>query len=176
MGGCLSPGAATLQVNEKTVGKEKMLVALKKLTTATVQGTFGNPVSGTTSYAICVYDQGATLRAQMQVNRAGQLCGTKACWSPIKTTGYKYGDKATAADGIGQIIGKSGVPTKGQIQAKGQNNAGKGQTALPTGVAAALQNNTQATVQILTSDASCFGATFTHVTKADGLQFQAAVP
>src|SRR5262249_38121465 len=58
IGGCLSPAAATFQVNEKTVGKEKLKVALKKLTTATVQGTFGNPVSGTTSYAICVYDQG----------------------------------------------------------------------------------------------------------------------
>ena len=49
---------------------------------------------------------------------------------------------------------------------------------MPTGVAAALQNNTQATeqMQILTSDASCFGATFTNVTAADGLQFKAVVP
>jgi hypothetical protein len=176
IGGCLSPGAATFQVNEKTVGKEKLKVALKKLTTATVQGTFGNPVGGTTSYAICVYDQGATLRAQIQVNRAGQLCGTKACWIAISTKGYKYGDKTASADGISKIIGKGGDPTKGQIQTKGQNNAPKGQTALPTGVAAALQNNTQATVQILTSDASCFGATFTNVTEADGLEFKAVLP
>jgi hypothetical protein len=176
IGGCLSPGAATLQVNEKTVGKEKLKVALKKLTTATAQGTFGNPVGGTTSYAICVYDQGATLRAQMQVNRAGQLCGTKACWSAISTKGFKYTDKTASADGISKITGKGGDPTKGQIQAQGQNNASKGQTALPTGIAAALQNNTQATVQILTSDASCFGATFTHVTEADGLEFKAVVP
>jgi hypothetical protein len=176
IGGCLSPGAATFQVNEKTVGKEKLMLALKKLTTATVQGTFGNPVGGTTSYAICVYDQGATLRAQMQVNRAGQLCGTKACWIAISTKGYKYADKTASADGIFKITGKGGDPTKGQIQTKGQNNAPKGQTALPTGVAAALQNNTQATVQILTSDASCFSATFTNVTEADGLEFKAALP
>src|SRR5262249_13631246 len=156
----------------KTVGKEKLTVKLKKLTTATVQGTFGNPVSGTTSYAICVYDQGATLRAQMQVNRAGQLCGTRACWSVISTKGYRYADKTASADGTSKITGKGGDPTEGQIQAKGQNNASQGQTALPTGVAAALQNNTQATVQILTSDASCFGATFTNVTTADGLQFK----
>jgi len=149
---------------------------LKKLTTATAQGTFGNPVSGTTSYAVCVYDQGATLRAEMQVNRAGQLCGTKSCWIAISTKGYQYTDKTASADGISKITGKGGDPTKGQIQTKGQNNATKGQTALPTGVAAALQNNTQATVQILTSDASCFSATFTNVTQADGLQFKAAVP
>jgi hypothetical protein len=149
---------------------------LKKLTTANVQGSFGNPVGGTTSYAICVYDQGATLRAQMQVNRPGQLCGTKACWSAISTTGYTYVQGHVRRWDFAKITGKGGAPNKGQSQAKGQSTATKGQTALPTGVAAALKNNTQATVQILTSDASCFGATFTRVTKADGLQFKAVVP
>lgn len=175
IGGCLSPAAATFQVNEKVVGREKLAVVLKKLTAPTVPGTFGNPASGTTSYAVCVYDQANTLRAEMQVNRAGQLCGTKACWSAT-STGYKYADKNLSADGIGKITGKSGLATKGLVQASGQNNAAKGHTALPTGVAAALQNNTQATVQILTSDASCFGATFTHIKEGDGIKFKAAVP
>jgi hypothetical protein len=176
VGGCLSSGKATFQVREKTVGKEKLKVAFKKLTTATTQGDFGDPVGGTTSYAICVYDQGGTLQAEIQVNRAGQTCGTKACWIAISTKGYKYSDKTASADGIAKISGKGGDPTKGQIQTKGQNNAAKGQTALPTGVAAALQNNTQATVQIVTSDASCFGETFTNVTRADGLEFKAVLP
>jgi hypothetical protein len=69
-----------------------------------------------------------------------------------------------------------GDPDKGQIEAKGQNDTSKSQTSLPTGIAAALRNNTQATVQILTSDASCFGATFTNVAKADGLEFKAILP
>jgi len=76
------------------------VVNLKKLTTATVQGNFGNPVSGTTSYAICIYDQGAALRAQMQVNRAGHLCGTKACWSAISNKGLQVHGQAQ----VSQIV------------------------------------------------------------------------
>jgi hypothetical protein len=176
LGTCVTPAKATFQVREQTVGKEKLNVGLKKLAPATFQADFGDPVAGATSYAVCVYDQGGTLVAEMQVNQAGQICGTKACWSAISDKGYKYTEKSASADGITKITGTGGDPEKGQIQATGQNNISKGQTALPTGVAAALMGDTQVTVEILTSDASCFGATFPTVTKADGLEFKAVLP
>jgi hypothetical protein len=49
----------------------------------------------------------------------------------------------------------------------------KGQTSLPTGIAAALQNNTKARVQVLTTDGDCFSLAATEVKKADGLLFKA---
>jgi len=94
----------------------------------------------------------------------------------ISTKGYKYGDKTLSADGIQKIVGKGGDPGKGSIQAKGKNNAAKGQTALPTGIAALLASDTKATVQILTDDAACFTGTATTVQKADGLVFKAKAP
>ena len=175
--GCLTAGKASFQVNEKKVGMEKLKGTLKNLTVATTQASFGNPISGATRYTLCVYNQVNSLVAHMQVARAGQLCGDKPCWKVVsKGKGYQYADKTASADGITKISGKSGEPNKGKVDAKGQNNASKGQTSLPTGIAAALQANSQATVQILTSDASCFGATMTKVTKADGLQFKAELP
>jgi hypothetical protein len=94
----------------------------------------------------------------------------------VSTKGYKYGDQEASAGGIFKIRGRGGDVAKGQIQAKGRNNVVKGQTSLPTGIAAALLNETQVTVQILTSDASCFGSTLTNVRVADGLQFKAQEP
>jgi hypothetical protein len=174
--GCLVPGKATLQVKEKVAGKEKLVVALKNLTALTTQGSFGDPVGGTTSYAVCIYDQSGALKAEMEVDRAGEQCGNKPCWKAVSTKGYKYGDKEASAGGIFKIRGRGGDVAKGQIQAKGRNTVVKGQTSLPTGIAAALLNETQVTVQILTSDASCFGSTLTNVRVADGLQFKAQEP
>ena len=54
----------------------------------------------------------------------------------------------------------------------GKNSTG----TLPLGVAAALQNEVSATVQLLSSDASCFGLTLTDVKTADGLTFKAVGP
>jgi hypothetical protein len=171
--GCISPGKGTLLVNEKSAGNEKLKVTLSKLASATTQGSFGDPVAGTTSWAVCIYDQGGALQGEMQVDEAGDLCDGKPCWKAVSTKGYKYGDKLAAADGITKLQGIGGDAGKGKVQAKGQNKASKGLTALPTGIAAALASDTQATVQILTSDAACFGATLTDVKIADGLQFKA---
>jgi len=175
IGECLNPGKASFQVNEKKPGKEKLKVVLKNLTGATTEATFGNPVSGTTSYTLCIYDQDNVQISQMQVGQAGQLCDHKPCWKASKK-GYNYADKTASADGITNIVAKGGDPGKGEIDAKGQNNASKGKTSLPVGIASALQSNSQATVRIITSDASCFAATMTNVTKADGVQFKTALP
>ena len=109
------------------------------------------------------------------VARAGQDCGAppKSCWKALSDTGYKYGDKDTSADGILKIIAKGGDAGKGKMIVLGKNNASKGQTSLLTGIAAALQGNTKATVQVVTSDAGCFGVTAYYAKKADGLIFKA---
>src|SRR5262249_23280656 len=67
----------------------------------------------------------------------------------------------------------SGGPSgKGKVKVIGKNATGH----LPLGVAALLQNQSSATVQVLTSDAACFGVGLTQVKKADGTVFKAARP
>jgi hypothetical protein len=91
----------------------------------------------------------------------------------VPRKGYGYKDKTAAADGIGKIGYGAGDAGKGKADAAGANNVKNGQTALPTGVAAALAGNTHPTIQMVTSDGLCIGATMTEAKKDDGVQYQA---
>jgi hypothetical protein len=177
--GCIAAGKSMLFVSEKSIGKEKLKVSLKSLSSAVTQGQFGNPLGdGGTNYAVCVYDDANQMIGEISVSRAGDNCGSPPapCYTASSDKGYKYSDKLAAADGIhkkGLIGGDAG---KGKVTINGKNDTAKGLTSLPTGIAALLQSNTQATVQLLTSDASCFSATVTQVKTADGVQFKATAP
>lgn len=171
--GCIAAARGALVVNEKTPGKQKIRVALKNLQPAVLPSQFGNPVVGTTAYAVCVYDATSTLRGEYDVARAGALCGTAACWAATKDgKGYRYADKTASADGVTRMRLTGGDAGKGKIAAGGNNKTGN----LPLGVAAGLLNATGATVQILSSDASCFEIGLVRVKRADGVVFQAVTP
>src|SRR6185436_8278252 len=100
---------------------------------------------GTSQYNLCLYDDTGALIADLNVAKAGASCGTPpvACWKTISTLGYKYGDKATSADGVAKIVAKGGDPLKGKIILKAANNLTLGQANLPTGITAQLMNDTQ---------------------------------
>lgn len=172
VGGCVAPTKGVLTVNEQITGKEKVTVSLKKLTPALTPANFGDPVSGTTDYQVCIYDGGDALVGEYTVERAGDACGDQPCWKLVPDKGYKYTDKATTSHGILKIIGFGGTAGTGKVKVVGKNNA----MTLPLGVAAALQGETSATVQVLTSDASCFGVALSEVKTADGTIFKAVGP
>jgi len=167
-----------IYVSEKTFGKEQIKVKIDKLapdTTNTV-ARFGDPVNGTTGYAVCLYDENDVRVATLRVNRAGQMCGTKPCWKLVGGPGYKYSDKLLSSDGMLQLNFKSGLPTKGKVQAKAKNNLPKGLTQMPTGIAAALTGDREATAQIMTSNAGCVTGTVTTVKEASGVLFKGSTP
>lgn len=177
--GCVAAGKSMLFVNEKASGKEKVKVSLKSLTAAVAQGQFGNPLSeGGTNYAVCIYDDANQLVGELSVSRSGDNCSSPPvpCYKASSDKGYKYGDKLAAADGVFKKILLGGDAGKGKVNVNGKNDAAKGLNDLPIGIAALLQSNTQATVQVLTSDASCFTGTVTQVKTADGVQFKATAP
>ena len=169
---CIAPDKGSLLVDEKKPGKEKLKVTLGKLQAAVTQSQFGDPVGGATQYKVCVYDSANVLRGDYTVVRAGATCGDAPCFSAIADTGYKYKDKSAGADGITTMKLAGGAAGKGKVKIKGRNSGGQ----LPLGVAALLQNQTSATVQVVTSDASCFGIGLTQIKKADGLVFKASGP
>jgi len=169
---CIAPEKGSLLVNDKKPGKEKIKVSLTKLQASVPQSQFGNPISGTTAYAVCIYDAANQLAGEYTVDRAGDTCDGKPCWAAISDKGYKYSDKGTTADGILKMKLSGGAAGKGKIKVLGKNSSSN----LPTGVAALLQNQTSATVQVLTSDASCFGVGLSEVKKADGTVFNAKGP
>lgn len=133
----------------------------------------GNPTAGTTRYDVCVYDDALRLVGSLTVDRAGQTCPQKACWRPIASTGYRYADRAGGADGVTSLVAKGGPAGKGKIVVMARNNARKGQTSMPLGIAAALQATRSVTVQTVTSDGACFGSTLTNVRTARPTLFRA---
>lgn len=167
---CIDADKGSLLVDQKTAGKEKLKVTIGKLQPTVTQGQFGNPVTGTTSYAVCIYNAANQLQGEYSVAQAGATCAGKPCWAAISDKGYKYKDKAGATNGITKIKLSGGDAGKGKVKV-----GGKGLT-LPAGVAAALQNEVSATVQVLSSDAACFSVGLTEVKKADGLVFSATGP
>ena len=170
--GCIASDKGSLLVDEKKVGKQKLDVKLGKLQVALTQGQFGDPVNGTTAYAVCVYDAANQLKGEYSLARPGATCGDKPCWKAVSDKGYAYKDKDATADGIVQAKLSGGDAGKGTVKIQGKNSSGN----LPTGVAALLQNQTGATVQILSSNLACFSIGLTEIKKADGSVFQAIGP
>jgi hypothetical protein len=164
---------AQMQVSEKTPGKEKLKLQWKKIVGATTPASFGDPIGGSTRVSICLYDDAKALVQGYAVDRAGDTCSGKPCWAAKGAKGLAYKDKLAASDGITAVSFKSGASKKGQASASGANNAGKGQTALPTGVFAALTANATPTIQLQTSDGFCVGATMTETTKNEGGVYKA---
>jgi hypothetical protein len=162
-----------LLVDEKKRGKEKLKVQLGKLQAAVTQGQFGDPLTGTTVYAVCVYDAANVLRGEYSLVHVDPMCGTKPCWKAVPGKGYQYKDKDAASDGIAQAKLTGGETGKGAVKLQAKNSTGN----LPTGVVAGLLNNPSgATVQLLSSDAACFSLGLTNIKKAESTVFQALGP
>lgn len=173
---CRSAAKASLSIVEKSAGKEKLRAKLQGFGSATSQADLGDPVAGATRYDLCLYDGADQVVAELNVSRAGTSCGSKPCWKARGTTGYGYKDPAAAADGVQKITAAGGAAGKGKLQVQAGNKAKKGQTALPTGVTAALAGATSARLQVRTSDAECFEAVLGRVSKSDATEFKAKAP
>jgi len=85
---------------------------------ATETADFGDPTT-TTGYALCVYQPGPTL-AFAAGAPAGGTCKGKPCWTPIKTKGFRYGDKLTTPQGLLAMTLKSGADGKAVVTVKGK--------------------------------------------------------
>lgn len=174
---CTVGAKASLKVDERKPGKEKIEASVKKLADATALPDFGDPVAGTTVYELCIYDGSDVLVGNLLVDRAGDVCGDKGkpCWK-AGNKGYKYKDKDRASAGVKTIKSKTGDAGKGKLQLKAGNKESKGQTAMPTGIAPLLQGQASASIQVQTSDAGCFGAALPNVKKAEPDRFKAKAP
>jgi YVTN family beta-propeller protein/cysteine-rich repeat protein len=172
----------SLLVAEDSPGNERVTAKFLK-GPALSQLDFGNPLglpSGTTAYALCIYDALGGLVQSLDVDRAGDACGTPGvtCWNPIGKPppagrGYTYKDAAAASDGMRKLVVKGGDAGKSKALVKAKNTAGLGQSALPTGIAAALAGSASATIQLVSSDASCLSITLDQVSRAQPTFFRA---
>lgn len=162
-------------IRERRVGHERLAFVARRFDASLPRGDLGDPVTGDTAYRVCVYDADRRAVGRLVVDRAGDTCGSKGkpCWKATEGDTYVYRDPAAAADGVRRLVATAGDVGRGSISIKAGNKPRAGQASLPTGLANALEANAAATVQVVTSDASCVSVVLERVKRADGEIFMA---
>jgi len=170
----ISSGKSTVDLQNKALNaRDKINWKLVK-GDATDVAEFGDPLSPSNFYSLCVYDQ--IEEQQVLVYEAGVAgggqCGTTrpvSCWKKSKTS-YKYSDSAAKRFGLKQLLLKSGAKA-GQTQIKWTAVGQKIQFAdtpfMP------MQKNTSVSVQLLVNGTNCWGISFSSATKNTAEQFKA---
>lgn len=108
---CVNDFAKGTLLIKEAAGKEKLLLKMVG-GSALTQTDLGNPLNPLgTAYRVCIYNDASALVGQLEVDRAGDTCGTAPCWKalggdPPAGKGYKYKDDARAANGVAKIIYK----------------------------------------------------------------------
>ena len=173
--GCLAAGKGRLAIDERKPGKEKLTLALGKLAAASDPRDLGDPAGGETRFDVCLYRAAGARVGALAIDRGGEVCGAKPCWKALRG-GFKYADPAGAASGVATLLAKSGAAGKGKLSLKARNDAGRGLSALPTGLTGALAGATGATIQVVASDGACFELAATRIKRAEAARFDASAP
>jgi YVTN family beta-propeller protein len=162
--GCLTAGKSLLQLRTDA-GKQR-------LNWKWVQGAqtnlsdLGNPVTGTTTYTLCIYSGTAdALIAEVDVPAQG-TCGGSECWKATGS-GMKYKDKTLSNSGTELITLKAGAAGKARALVKGAGDN------LPLPVFPSQGIDLPVTVQLNNSNNHCWEAQYGSATKSDASQFKA---
>jgi hypothetical protein len=121
----------------------------------TTLSDLGDPIGGTTSYGLCIYDESAgtsSLVLSAKAPEASQCTG--ACWRKLGTRGLSYVDPANAPDGIRRIVIRANREGRARIlvKAKGDN------LEMPT---LPLAQDLRVRVQLINSDGVCWESNYT---------------
>lgn len=172
--GCVEPidaGKAKLVIKDGADAKDGLTFKWSKGGALNPASDLGDPVGGSTHYALCIYDEvGGVPAAIVEAHvPPGGTCGTKPCWS-ANPTGLKYGDKLSSADGILKMTLKGSLtPGKPKVSLKGKGVP----LAFPPAMLPFAQDTTL-TVQLRTSNAACIQARFSTNQKNTATLFKAS--
>jgi hypothetical protein len=170
LSGCVGAAEAKLVIKEKKAGVERLKLALRSLEAPLAQEDFGDPVSGTTGYLACLYDQTDQIVGTFVVDDAGETCGSKPCWRAVGRKGYRYANPDGNAF-VRSIVAKGGAAGSGKVVLKGWYPSHGG------GIADALAGTNAVTVQFRTDVADlCVGGRIESVRRADPDVFRAVGP
>ena len=138
---------------------------------ATDVSDFMDPVGGSATYRVCVYDNSANSQplAQMDVPPGG-TCGTAPCWKATGSTGFAYKNKAATPNGLSVVKLKAGIAGRANVQARGKG------ANLPTPT---LGLTLPVTVQLVIANGpttECWQTTYTATTLNNSYLFKARGP
>lgn len=165
----------TLLVDERAPARGKLRAVWQGLGAILAPADLGDPIGGTTSYALCVYDEQGLRVGALVLDRAAAVCGPVAipCWKTLGSFGLRYTDRDGTVHGVRRVILKSGPAGTGKALVKARLQPGRSGSGLPPGIPIALATSLQTTVQLVSSDAACFTLTTDQVVDADAARFSA---
>jgi len=175
---CQAAGKSSLALKRASdPSKSKLAWKWSKGASAVTQADFGNPVDGSSGYALCLYDETGGNR-ELVLEMAGAAAGScsgKPCWKAVSDKGWAYKNKKGNTDGVTKIALRGGAAGKPMLQW-----AGKG-TSLdlpaPVSGSAYFAVDSALTVQLhRDDDGRCWTSTYeaASVKKNDAAQFKAA--
>jgi hypothetical protein len=138
---------------------------------ATDVSAFMDPVGGSATYRVCVYDASASSQPLMQMDvPPGGTCGTAPCWKAKGSTGFGYKNRAGTPNGLTGVKLRAGTAGKANVQAKGKG------ANLPTPT---LGLTLPVTVQLVIANGpttECWQTTYTAMTVDNSEVFKAKGP
>jgi DNA-binding beta-propeller fold protein YncE len=166
-----APGGSSVLLKKNADATKNQLKWKWAKGAATTVTDFKDPVGGSATYSVCVYDGSTNSQPLMDMGvPPGGTCGTKPCWKASGKTGFSFTNKVGTTSGLTTMKLKAGGAGKAQLQA-----AGKGANLpMPT-----LGLTLPVTVQLVINDLSsteCWQTTFTMQKKNDAAQFSAKGP
>jgi cysteine-rich repeat protein len=148
--GCLASGKALLLLKDGAPDTKDLLVWKWRAGADVAAGLLGDPVGGTTSYTLCVYDAGGSPPLALSATApAAGTCAGRPCWKALGFLGFKYADKERSPDGIQKLTIKSGVGGKANVTLKGKGTP----LAMPD---LPLAQSPRVTAQLRAGDGACF--------------------
>jgi len=177
---CLSAGTSSVSVKHNPdAARRTVSWRWSKRMTPLVQGDFGDPLDGITSYRLCIYDDtaGVPMLKMAATVASGGACGTKPCWRSVREKGWAYKNKVGNATGITKVLLKGSAAGKPRVRVGGKGDL----LLLPAPVSATKFFNQDPAVilQLSRTDATtCWSTTFGAAgTKTNsGNRFKARVP
>ena len=153
------PRGALLQL--KRGGTDRLLWRWRR-GAATSTADFGNPLA-TTGFGLCVYD-GSGARLVGASIPGGGLCGARPCWR-ASGRGFRYVNRSLTPSGVRQLVLQSGAAGKSAILVNGLGPL----LGLPSLTIVSLP----VTAQLVSSDGTCWDATYSSAVRNGPEQFKA---
>jgi cysteine-rich repeat protein len=154
---CREAGRGTLRLRDRDPDARDAITWKWTRGAATMAADLGDPVDGTTSYALCIYDgSGGVPDLAMQTSiPASGTCGGKPCWIAAAggRDGYRYRDSDGGAGGLTKMLLRPGEEGKAKIILTGRG------TNLPLPELPLAQDST-VTIQLRNSAGGCWGTSY----------------
>lgn len=148
--GCHSGAGGSLTISHPKNSNRQSLEWVLRQGPSLAVGDFGNPVGGTTSYALCLYDD-------LELKVASSVGPSSSRWRAV-FNGYRYADPAAASDGFKSVSLRAGTAGRSSVTV----NLGGMLARLPKPApeVTLLSARDQVIVQLQQSDDTCYETVF----------------